>query len=505
MYSYDKFNFQYKKLYSSYLEKLTLILNNYHKKQYNSDYWEPIIGLYLRSFILKYHFFRKIDKKNIFKKGTPKNIKFYKSYNDFVINKNYIFYKFQNNSSKNYFIFGKINFFKGIINSLKTIIPNLLINLGILKVFFSESYFKKKLKNIFTIRSLFNFYSLPRFNFEDYNFNKNVIFQNRINLINLSNKQNSKDVFLNNLIISMPINYIENYKKILNEVKKINISEAIYVDGNEVNFDSIKFYIAELKIKNKKVLTAQHSLRTGLEDFNIYFDYLKSISSFFLTWGWSNKENKTVSFSSTRVFSSISKYKKIKKVNNDNLDICYILCSYPGSNECIYENQIENFKAERARINLLKEINKIKNMSITLKPRDGSFLINNQKKFYNKFDTLKYKTRMYNVLNKYNVILFERVSLGIAECLYLDQPAIFYYPKNLYRQKNKEYKQLIFLLKKANIFFNDKKKISKLLSSKESISLWWNNKKNIENRKFFLKKYANCFDYADFKKIKKLI
>ena len=505
MSSYYKYNFQYKKLYSNYLKKLTLILNNYHDKQYNSDYWEPIIGLYLRSFIIKYHFFRIINRKNIFRKGTSKNIRFNKSYDDFVINQNCTFYKFQNNSSKKYFKFKKINFIKGIINSSKTIIPNLLINLRILKVFFSESYFKKKLKNIFTIRSLLNFYSLPLFNFENYNFDKNLIFKNRINLIYLPSKQNIKDIFLHNLIISMPINYLENYDTILNEVKKIKLSDAIYVDGNEVKFDHIKFYIAELKIKNKKVLAAQHSLRSGIEDYNIYFDYLKSISNFFLTWGWNRNKNKIIPFSSTRVFSSISKYKKIKKENNKNLNICYILCSYSGSGECIYENRIENFKTEKARINLLKKIKKIKNMSITLKPREGSFLMDNQKKFYNKFDLLKYKTRMYNVLNNYKVILLERVSLGIAECLYLNQPTIFYYPKNLYKQKNKEYNELIFLLKKANIFFDDKNKISKLLSSKTSISLWWNNKKNLKNRKIFLKKYAKCFEYTDFNKIKKLV
>ena len=50
----------------------------------------------------------------------------------------------------------------------------------------------------------------------------------------------------------MPINYVENYKIILNEVKKINLSKALYVDGNEVKFDFIKFYIAELMLKKKK-------------------------------------------------------------------------------------------------------------------------------------------------------------------------------------------------------------------------------------------------------------
>ena len=220
MYSYNKFNFQYKKIYSRYLQKLTLILNNYHRKQYNTDYWEPIIGLYLRNFIVRYHFFRKKDKQNYFKNGNSKNVIFYKSYLDFADDQNYFFYKFPNINSKKEYKLKKINFFKSFINSSKVIIPNFLINLGILKVFFSESYFKKKLKNFFTLRSFLNFYSLPLLNFENYNFDKNLILKNRLNLIYSSGKQNKKDTFLSNLIIFMPINYIEKYNIILNEVKK---------------------------------------------------------------------------------------------------------------------------------------------------------------------------------------------------------------------------------------------------------------------------------------------
>ncbi len=505
MNSYNKFNFQYKKIYSRYLQKLTLILNKYHQKQYNTDYWEPIIGLYLRNFIVKYYFFRKKDKRNIFKYRNLKNIMFYNSYIDFADDQKYFFYKFQNINLKKSYKLKNINFFKSFINSSKVMIPNLLINLGVLKVFFSESYFKKKLKNFFTLRSFFNFYSLPFLNFENYDFDKNIILKNRLNLIFSASQENKKDTFLKNLIFFMPINYVEKYNIILNEVKKINLSEAIYIDGNEVKFDFIKFYVAELKIKNKKIIFAQHSLRTGLEDYNIYFDYLKSVSSFFLTWGWNRKEKKIIPFSSTRIFSSINKYKDIKKVNNDKLNICYILCSYPGSGECIYENQFENSKAEKARINLLEKIHKIQNLKITLKPRHGSFLINNKKKFYNKFNLLEYKTRMYNVLNNNEVFLFERLSLGIAECLYLDRPTIFYYPKNLYKQKNKEYRESIHLLKKANVFFDDKNKVSKLLSSKANILKWWENKKNTENRKKFLINFAKIFKYDDLGQIKKLI
>ena len=68
MLSYNKLYFKYKKLYSLYLDQLILILNNYHKKQYNKDYWEPIIGLYLRKFLINYLFLNHINKKNYLKK-----------------------------------------------------------------------------------------------------------------------------------------------------------------------------------------------------------------------------------------------------------------------------------------------------------------------------------------------------------------------------------------------------------------------------------------------------
>ena len=505
MYTYNKLYFQYKKLYSSYLKKITIILNNYHEKKYSKDYWEPIIGLYLRRFITNYLFLNKIDKIKLFKRGNYKNVFFHKSYSDFSKDDNQFFYKFKNIDNCEYYKVKKINFLTEKINTINSIFPNILIKLGITKVFFQESYFKKNLKTLFSLKSNFYFNSLPSLKLGNYKIDKEKIFKNRLNLIKMYEVKNKQDFLLQNIVFSMPINYVENYEIILNEVKKINSSKALYIDGNEVKFDFIKFYIAELILKKKKILTGQHSLRTGLEDYDIYFDYSKSISDYYLTWGWDNKLNSIVKHSSTRIFSSLNKYKKAKVIENNGFNICFILCSFAKIGECFADNYIENLKAEKARVDLLQKIKKQRSCKITLKPRDGSFLIKNKNKFYNKFNILKKKSRMYEIFGNYNIVVFERLSLGIAECIYLNQPTIFYYPKSLYKQKSKEYNNLLLLLKKANIYFDDKKKVSKLLSSKTRISLWWNNKKNLENRKTFLKKYANCFDFPDLNKIKKLV
>ena len=512
MYTYNQLYFQYKKLYSNYLKKFIFILNSIHKKQYNQSYWEPIIGIYLRRFILNYLFFKNLYKnKNLFKKNNLREANFFRSYreysdlNDFSSINNIKFYKIKTKKDYKMFNFKKLNIFLKIINHLKTIIPNILIQLKITKILFSESYFKKSLKRIFSLKSSFYFYPLPSLQVENYLIEKKKIFQNRLSLIKRYESEFKEDMLLKNIFFLIPINYLENYNNVSNEIDKLKLSEGLYVDGCEVSFDFIKFYIAKLKFNKKKILTGQHSFRVGIEDYDTFFDYSKSISDYFLTWGWKNQLKIVKKFSSLRVFSSIKKYKKIKKIDDQISSICFILCGYSRFGECLYDNFVENKKAEKARIDLLKSIRKHKKIKIILKPRGGSFLLNDTKKYYKQFEILKDKTRMYDIFGKYSIIIFERMSLGIVESIYLNQPTIFYYPKKLYQLKNKNYKNLFNLLKKANILFDDKKKVEQIINSQKNISEWWFDKKNVQIRKKLLKKFANSFVYSDLSKLKKLV
>ena len=118
MYTYNQLYFQYKKLYSNYLKKFIFILNSIHKKQYNQSYWEPIIGIYLRRFILNYLFFKNLYKnKNLFKKNNLREANFFRSYreysdlNDFSSINNIKFYKIKTKKIYKIFIFKKLNIF----------------------------------------------------------------------------------------------------------------------------------------------------------------------------------------------------------------------------------------------------------------------------------------------------------------------------------------------------------------------------------------------------------
>ncbi len=510
MYSYNKLYSQYKKLYSYYLKKLTIILNDYHKKKFKEENWEPIIGLYLRRFIINFLFLNKFHKKKIPKKKSYENLNFFKNYNEFVeyhnlskINEKLNFSSKDLANSEDYRI-KKINFIFDMINTIRLIFPNILVKLGVVKIFFHESYFKKKTKFFFIFKSFFLFYLLPSLKVENYVIKKDKVFYNRLHLLKKYKITNNNDHLFHNLILSMPVNYLENFEIIEKEVNKISLSSAIYVDGDEAKFDYLKFFISKLLLKRKKVFIGQHSLRSGLEDYDIYFDYTKSILSNYLTWGWRDKLKSIYPFSSIRIFSSLNKFKKLKKIDCLRNNICFILSSFSDYGDCLSDNLIENKKAEKSRIDLLKSLKKQKKFQIVLKPRKGSFLMK-EKKYYKNLEILNYNSRMIEIFGNYNLLIFERISLGIVESIYLNQPVVFYYPRNLYVQKGKKYNKLLYFLKKANIFFDNKKDFIGLIKSKKNISLWWNNKKNLKNRKILLKNFAKSFDYNDFTRIKKLI
>ena len=509
MSTYNKLYSQYNKLYSNYLRRIIIILNNYHGKNYDQNYWEPIIGLYLRRFIMNYLYLKKISKKkNLFRLLNSKDINFFKSYREYsnfrdfsLLNQKGFYQVHQYENSKKFEI-RHLSFLSKICNNTKVLVFNILTKLKITNISFFESYFKKRLKYSLILRSFFYFYELPNLKLENYSINKKKIFFNRLNLLKKNSQKLKNDSLLSNIILFMPINYVENYKTIFTEVKKINLSKAIYVDGNEVSSDFIKFYIANLRLNKKKILVGQHSLRTGFDDYDVFFDYSKSICNYFLSWGWKNNSSFIKKFSSLRIFSSLNKYKNIEQISDHSLKICFILCGYSILGECLYDNYLENKKSEKARIDLLSKIQKKNKIKIFLKPRTGSFVLRNKSKFYNKFSNLKYKLRMYEVFGNYNIVVFERLSLGMVECIYLNQPTIFYYPKNLYKHKNKKYREFLNLLKKANILVDNPQKFLEITNSSERILNWWFNKNNSFNRNKILDKYAKSFSFSDLHKFK---
>ena len=127
------------------------------------------------------------------------------------------------------------------------------------------------------------------------------------------------------------------------------------------------------------------------------------------------------------------------------------MSSYSNLGECLHDNYLESFKSENARISLLKKIYNKNIYAIFIKSREKSFFIRGKNSFYKKFFHFRKKTKLSEIYRKFDVLVFERLSLGIIESILLNQPVIFHYPKSLYKYKNNKYKELIILLKKAKI------------------------------------------------------
>jgi len=64
---------------------------------------------------------------------------------------------------------------------------------------------------------------LPFFNLENYSIEKKEILQNRLDLIKKNELKFKKDMLLKNIFLLMPVNYIENYKVIYDEIEKLAI------------------------------------------------------------------------------------------------------------------------------------------------------------------------------------------------------------------------------------------------------------------------------------------
>ena len=101
MYTYNQLYYQYKRLYPKYLKKIIFILNKLHSETHGQDYWESIIGLYLRRYIQNYLFLKNISKNFYLNQFRSKDVVFFRNYREYS--------DFNNFSSIN-----KLKFFKKI-------------------------------------------------------------------------------------------------------------------------------------------------------------------------------------------------------------------------------------------------------------------------------------------------------------------------------------------------------------------------------------------------------
>ena len=107
------------------------------------------------------------------------------------------------------------------------------------------------------------------------------------------------------------------------------------------------------------------------------------------------------------------------------------------------------------------------------------------------------------VLNEKNELILDKLPIKINSLI--SKINIYFLKNNFNLKSNISIGKYLLDNNSRKIYFDNKNDILELLSSNKNISTWWTNIDNVKNRKKILKKFADCFDYKDLDRIKKII
>lgn len=509
------------------IQILSNALNDIHKEEYSSRYWEIILRpwLYVFIFAIKNRY-RKINfilnkKKNIkflgnfiFDKSlTPSDTKNFNLIHCTEDWNNFIYFEIfkhlsQNNIFKKKYYIKKKNISKQIINkkSLKNYIDTLIekIDFGFNKIFIHNSgmnFFNELFLNLIL-------FQVPRFYFEkkfiklNYNSNLRFILDNKIK--NIYKKSN--DSFLNFLVKiipnQIPLMALEGFKKykISSLNQKFPKDPYVIFTSNSFNTDEMfKFYTANCLEKKSltKYIIGQHGNSYNTNIMNEYLPELLTCD-YFINWGI--KKQKQISFCN---FIS----KKEEYVSSNKKHLLIILRSI-GEKRTLFDQELENEKCEKNVINFLKNL-KVKNIdNILLKPH---FSHNLDSLF---FREIRYKFPHVKILDKNikisklfkfcKLVVFNYDATTYLHLLSSNFPTLAFWPDNDTHVVN-EMRPLYKILKKNLLWSSNPLQISNLINKNWSnLDKWWFNNNRQKAIKFIYKNLSkprkNLFLF-DLKKI----
>ena len=268
-------DFKYvKKIYSNCTKKLTIALNKFHQKNYKQKEWEILIFFFLSNYIFwayeRWKIIKKIKNKN---KLLPVEV-FSFSKNRFITQDSLEFHRLAKTNNWNDWLYSKIieaqkiNLKKKKIKIKKDIKVNKknLVFLKIINFFLPKNKDQYFLKNLFlpialNIRLKLNLKIKLRI-FNNLKLNNITEFSNERKIIG---KIYSKDKFENFIYKTlpeiMPVNYLENFNLIENNLKLLNWPinpKIIFTSYDHYHNDIFKIYTIN-KIRNKcKFYILQH-------------------------------------------------------------------------------------------------------------------------------------------------------------------------------------------------------------------------------------------------------
>ena len=505
-------DFKYvKKIYSNCTKKLTIALNKFHQKNYKQKEWEILIFFFLSNYIFwayeRWKIIKKIKNKN---KLLPVEV-FSFSKNSFITQDSLEFHRLAKTNNWNDWLYSKIieaqkiNLKKKKIKIKKNIKVNKknLVFLKIINFFLPTNKDQYFLKNLFlprvlNIRLKFNLKIKLRI-FNNLKLNNIKEFSNKRKIIG---KIYSKDKFENFIYKTlpeiMPVNYLENFNLIENNLKLLNWPinpKIIFTSYDHYHNDIFKIYTIN-KIRNKcKFYILQHG-HQGHHDLCSTF-YEKKICSKYFTWGNTSKNKNIIPLFCT---STLGKNIK-KKIKRDILITYTDFFLKPWRSTTVPKSLDDVNLHTKDILDLLTLLHEKKKYKISMKYFSGGekYITNKIKKKFNNIDLIStdLKKRGFSYSNKFKLCIETINSTGFIELLSLNIPVILITNKKFF-QVTKENKIYYDKLIESNIIFFDLKKAERFIKLNiDCLDDWWLNEDTQKNIKFFcdnLCKYEKNFN-----------
>lgn len=516
------------KLYKFYLDKLTVFLNRYHKKNFSKRYWKLILTPWLWFFISSVSFKwnlissirvnkfiflkKKIDLNEVIPIGVEDFSKICTSH----YWNHYIFSQIIEHSFSKKFEIHKTSTDKDI-SEKKVIYKKLNLKTNKERL----SLFLQRILNFFPQRKKYLIFSTYLSNFQEIylNFlvNNSLLFYktlrpnflfNKLRKIpkrKISKKFNTKKKGIENfldkeIIMNLPSSFLENF----NEVEKI-VEDIPFPKSPKKIFTCLGFnrstlmdrYIAKNLENGTSLILAQHGGNYFQQKIHYDTEYEPKISDRYLTWGNVGLKNTT----------AIGVIKKINKKKNVSDKI--ILEVRVGKGYTRLKVDSGFLEAKKYIGSLCKFFSSIKNDKINddlyVKLHQIKWLWNEKKQFQSYNPSLKFldeRKKMIHEMNSAKLIIHTFCGTGHLECFATNRPTVILFLNdiNLYTKKTKEYFKRF---KKLGILHTNPASLYDFLNkirSKDEIEYWWNNKKIQE----LLEKYRYDFGFFNNNKIKDL-
>jgi len=517
-FDFDKNKDQLKKIkliektYKSLIKKLCKILNKAHNKSFNQDYWEILIGKWLKTFVYQmfanWEILSKIEKNYKIKSFSKISL----DDNIFIPENTEHSHSLIRTANYKYNLFHHWTITKMIEHKKKIKINHLKLKqkLNIKKkisdlkkpIMYEAMYYKSFDNKIFYYRwdvprkikieimKHFKFLNLKikEKSLEELKskyFDRNLIFRDTY-------KNKNFDSFLINIIkFTFPKIFLEKYSILENKYKKLNWPKnPKYILTTFPYYDEVfKFYCAQNYLLGSKTVITQHG-QDNIYQFDDWF--VNKIFKTQLSWG-ANKKRGLKKFIFTKNYQE--QKTKFKFINSNK--ILLILYSFNETEDRLPDGYLDNFSINKIiyrntikYLNILKKDLLIKNDIKALQLTRFPILKNSIKKNYKNIKFMGLEKPFKKVIFNYNLSIHFFIGTPFFESIYLNRPTIVIFNPKVNLKFDKKFKFFLKRFKENQMCFDNPIDAAKFVNENyDNLNEWWNHPK----RQKILDEFCNFF------------